>query len=81
MKLSQLHRQEYQNKEEGKDHESIQSRTIPDPGHRMEKRHKTQENITYKKAKRPPCENLKTSSRKVLSLFKNKIQELDMNCS
>ena len=29
------HRQEYQNKEEGKDHESLQSRTTPDPGHRM----------------------------------------------
>ena len=28
-----------------------------------------------------PCKNLKNSSRKVLSLFKNKIQELDKNCS
>ena len=27
------------------------------------------------------CENLKNSSRKVLSLFKNKIHGLDMNCS
>ena len=28
-----------------------------------------------------PCEKLKNSSRKVLSLFKNKVQELDMNCT
>ena len=54
MKLTHLHWQEYQNKEEGKDHESIQSSTTHDPGHRMEKRYKTQENITYKKAKSPP---------------------------
>ena len=28
-----------------------------------------------------PCENLKNSSRKVISLFKNKVQELDVNSS
>ena len=53
-------------KEEGKDQESIQSNTTPDPGHHMgkfpiwcpgsgvlfEKVTKTKENITYKRAKR-----------------------------
>ena len=34
-------------KEEGKDQESIQSSTTPDPGHHM-----TQENIIHKRAKR-----------------------------
>ena len=36
-------------KEDGNDHESIQSSNTPDPGHHMAK--KTQENITHKNAK------------------------------
>ena len=42
----------HQSKEEGKAHESIQSNTTPDLGQHMGK-WKTQENITYKGAKRP----------------------------
>ena len=37
---------EHHSKEEGKDQESIQSSTTPDPGHHMGK---TQENITQKR--------------------------------
>ena len=33
----------YKSKEEGKDQESIQSSTTPDPGHHMGKKHHTQE--------------------------------------
>ena len=40
-----------QRKEEGKDQESIQSSTTPDPEHHMGKR-KNAGNITYKRAKR-----------------------------
>ena len=39
-------------KEEGKDQESIQSSTTPYPRHQNRKVTKTQENITYKRAKR-----------------------------
>ena len=42
----------HQSKEEGKYQELIQSNTTPDPGHHAGKVTKTQENITYKRAKR-----------------------------
>ena len=42
----------HQSKEEGKHQELIQSNTTPDPGHHAGKVTKTQENITYKRAKR-----------------------------
>ena len=49
----ELHIVHEQSKEEGKGHESIQSRTAHDPGHGMlMEGDKKQENITYKGAKR-----------------------------
>ena len=40
-------------KEDGKHQELILSNTKPDPGHRTESEKKTQEVITFKRAKRP----------------------------